>query len=360
LRIVWAIAAKDVGEGIRNKTILGNIVAMVFLVLFYRFAPVLEGDDLPRLIVYDQGHSRLVIEMENSDQFKFYELSSLDRVELFVGEASEVRLGLVLPDGFDQALADGQPPVLDGYVAHWASRSEAAEIQAFFEGQLAELSGQAVRINMENVVYHQVGWGGFSFLTALGGVVALVLMGTTVTHLMLEEKQAKTIDALMVSPASAGQIVMGKAVAGLVYCLTASSMVFVFNAVVVVNWGLLVLATICGALFTVALGLLMGSLFETRQQMTMWGFVLISVLLLPVFMVIMGDILPDVVAVNLRWFPTVALSRVMQMSFSDSAPLGQVVTNLATVLVGAVLILMGVDIGTFYRGLLPDDAGLDE
>ena len=117
LRVIWAIAAKDIGEGIRNKTILSIIASTVFLVLFYRFLPALESaDSLPRLTVYDMGQSRLVAALENSTQFEFRELHSLDKVEAFVGNADDVRLGLVLPSDFDQALAAGQPPVLEGYV----------------------------------------------------------------------------------------------------------------------------------------------------------------------------------------------------------------------------------------------------
>jgi ABC-type transport system involved in multi-copper enzyme maturation permease subunit len=344
LRVIWAIAAKDIGEGIRNKTILSIIASTVFLVLFYRFLPALESaDSLPRLTVYDMGQSRLVAALENSTQFEFRELYSLDKVETFVGSADDVRLGLVLPSDLDQALAAGQPPVLEGYVTHWASPSEVTEIQMFFEGQLAELAGQPVRIDPRNVVYHQVGWGGFSFLTALGIVFSLVTMGSiAVTHLMLEEKQAQTMDALVVSPASAGQIVVGKAVAGIVYCLTAAAVVFVLNAAVIVNWGLLILATLCGALFTVALGLLMGSLFDTRQQLTLWGFLIFAALLLPVFLVIMSDILPEAVVASLRWIPTVALSQVLQMSFSNHAPLGQILTSLAIILAGGMLVLLSV------------------
>ena len=40
-----------------------------------------------------------------------------------------------------------------------------------------------------------------------------------IPYLMLEEKQTKTLDALLTSPASPGQVVLGKALAGFFYIL---------------------------------------------------------------------------------------------------------------------------------------------
>jgi ABC-type transport system involved in multi-copper enzyme maturation permease subunit len=217
------------------------------------------------------------------------------------------------------------------------------QIRAFFEGQLAGLTGQSVRIDPVRVIAHKVGWGGPGLLAALGTVLALTMMGTlTVTHLMLEEKKARTMEVLNVSPASAWHIVTGKAVAGVAYCLAASAAVFALNTAVILNWGLLIVATLCGACFTVALGLLLGSIFESRQQVTLWGFLLLNVLLLPVFLKIMTDLMPRAILFIFRFFPTVALSETIQLSFSNDAPLGQVAENVTIVLAGAVLLLLGV------------------
>jgi hypothetical protein len=86
-----------------------------------------------------------------------------------------------------------------------------------------------------------------------------------------------------------------------------------------------------GSLFTVALGLLMGSLFEVKQQLTLWGFVLIAVLLMPIFLSIMSAILPDAVGAVISWVPTVALSTVFRVSFSGGAPLAKIGPQLALV-----------------------------
>ena len=345
LRIIWAIALKDIVDGIKNRAILSNVASVAFVILFYRFLPALgNSDDLPRLMVYDLGQSRLIIELEDSVEFKYYEGSSVPDLEKFVGREAEVWLGIVLPADFDDALAAGQPPTLDGYVAHWANRADVAETTAFFEGQLAALTGQPVRITTEgHAVYPRPEWGGPSFITSMAALITVTIMGTTVvTHLMLEEKQTKTMDALLVSPASAAQVVAGKAVAGLFYCLAAAAAVFVLNAAIIVHWGLALLAAICGALFSVALGLFLGTVFSTKQQLTLWGLLILNVLLVPAFLFIMTDLLPAGVISVTRWMPTVALSWVFRAACSDGVPVGQVALNLGIVLVSATLVYGGL------------------
>jgi len=344
-RIVWAIASKDIVDALKNKTTLTSIGTVVFLLVVYRFLPALESsNELPRMMVYDQGASRLVAELENSDAFRTYVAESVAQVEDFVSDTYQPRLGLVLPADLDQALDAGQTPTLRGLVVHWAGRKQVAELQLFYEEQLSQLAGQPVRIDLEGEgVYPQTVGGGRGFLTSMAVLLALSMMGiSTVTHLILEEKQTKTLDALLVSPASIRQVVMGKALAGLFYCLAGAGAVFALNAALILQWGLAVVAVVCGALFTVALGLLLGSIFEDKQQMTLWGFLVFNVLLVPAFLSIMTDLLPAKVIAFLRWVPTVALATLLRTSFTSSVPLGSVLGNLALLVASAGVVYAAV------------------
>ena len=47
----------------------------------------------------------------------------------------------------------------------------------------------------------------------------------------------KTLEALLVSPASAGQVVLGKALAGSFYVLLGGGLFFGLNWAAVTNWG---------------------------------------------------------------------------------------------------------------------------
>lgn len=341
LRIVSTIALKDIVDALKNKTTLTAIGTVAFLLVFYRFMPALySSNELPRIMIYDQGHSRLVGELENSEAIRTYTAESVAQVEDFVSDTDQPRLGLILPAELDQTLDAGESPTLRGLVVHWAGKKEVAELQLFYEEQLTQLAGQPVRIDLEGEgVYPQAIGGGRGFLTSMAVLLALSMMGiSTVTHLILEEKQTKTLDALLVSPASIRQVVMGKALAGLFYCLMGAAAVFALNSGLVLHWGLAIVTVVLGALFTVAIGLLLGSIFENKQQLTLWGFLIFNILLIPAFLSIMTDILPANVVAFLSWVPTVALSLLIRTSFTGSVSLAPVLRDLGLLLASALVV----------------------
>ena len=345
LRISWAIAAKDIVDAIKNKTTLSLILTALFLVLFYRWLPSLEsGQALPRLAVYDAGGSQLMTALRESRQIDLVEVPSEERMKWYVADRDAVVLGLVLPAGLDQAQASGEEIELDGYVVHWASEVAAQQKRAFFQDQLGELAGRPLRISIEgHTVYTLPDSRGMAFLVSVTLVIAILAVGAIlVPHLMIEEKQAKTMEALLVSPAGTGQLLAGKALAGLFYCLSAVGVVLALNTGIITHWGLAVLAALCGSLLTVAVGLLLGSLLEVRQQMTIWAFVVFIPLLIPVFLSIEPQLVPASVQSVLPYVPTVAVARAVRVSLGEQAPLGLYGPPLAIVLGWAALILGGV------------------
>ncbi|MBN1658687.1 MAG: ABC transporter permease [Anaerolineae bacterium] len=346
LRIIWAISAKDIVDAIKNRTTLSVLLTTLFVVVVYRFLPLLTGDhDLTNLLVYDADNSRLVAALEESLYLQVYEYPSLHRMEHALRSGDVPELGLVIPVGVDAALAAGQPVELAGYTLHWVSQEDAGALRTLVEGEIHDLTGQTVHISLEgNRAYPGADSTGSAFLTAFALIYVTTIVGMTlVPHLMIEEKENKTMAALLVSPAGAGQIVLGKALTGLFYTLLSVGVVFALNAAFIVNWPLALLATLCGAALGVALGLLLGSTIEVKQQVSLWAWLLILPLLIPVFLSMMESILPQAAVSVIRWVPTVALSRVFRVSFSDSAPLAQFGPELALVagcalLVGAAVV----------------------
>jgi len=345
LRIIWAIAAKDITDAIKNKITLGVILSVLFMVVFYRYLPALEnGDALPNVLVYDAGDSSLVAALDDSGALNLYEYPSQEKMEFYLANGDVPELGLIIPPDFDQTREAGRPLELEGYVLHWVRGSDANELKTLVEQEITVLAGRPVSIDIEdNTVYPRPNSRGYPFLTSVALIYVTTMIGMTlVPNLMIEEKQTKTLDALLVSPAGAGHVVIGKALTGLFYCLIVTGIVFAINQALVTDWGLALLATVCGSVFGVALGLLLGSTFEVRQQLQLWALILILPLLLPVFLSLMDDILPAGVITVFHWIPTVALSKVFRASFSSSVPLAQFGPELALVAGCAVLVLVAV------------------
>ncbi len=288
VRIVGAIAAKDIVDAIRNKATLSIILGVGVLVLSSMAFPMLVRlQGTPFAVIYDPGRSTLIRALTAREEFRLRIVESQDEMEAAVGGASELALGLVIPEGFKEAAGTGGRVEMAGYVPHWADPDEVAAQVAFFEGVLSEASWQTVSIDVAGrAAYPSADDMGYPHMVVTSLVIAVLTVGLAmVPYLLLEEKGTHTFDALMVSPARYDQIVMGKALAGLVYCLTAGAVVLAINAQWVVHWWLVAVAVGLGAGFAVMLGLLLGSLFDNVSSVTVWMALLLMLLQVPIFLV---------------------------------------------------------------------------
>ena len=347
-RILWAIARKDIVDAIKNKTVLSVLGSVAFTVAMYKFMPYLDrGKDLPNLLLYDADNSALTVQLEESPQLRLYTYDSQDQMARAITRADKSEIGLVFPAGLDRRLAAGETVLLDGYAAYWIDAAKVEELRQLVEDEIsfyvesAALSGTSVEIKTEISRLYPLDptTPGSGFMVSMAIVLVLIMLGVlVVVHLMIEEKQTQTLDALMVSPASPLQMLLGKAVTGVTYCLVGVVAVYAFNGAYITRWDLALWAGVCGALFTVGLGLLLGTLFESRQQLTLWGFLLMNVLLVPMFLVIMDDVLPSTAVTIMRWVPTSVIAWLVRVSFLPRAPAGQMLLRSAYVLAWAAAV----------------------
>ncbi len=318
-RIIWAITAKDITDAVKNKTILISLLSMFFLVGMYRILPALESmGQAPNVLVYDTGNSTLVTLMENSQAFELwtgYRSEAYMKEKLAGGQVPE--LGLVIPANFDA----GSEATLQGYVLYWVDEDDAIALKQLVEEEISRLAGRPVSIQLEgNVVYMQPDSSGLGLLAGMGITFVILMIGVSLTpNLILEEKQGKTIDALLVSPAGPVHVTLAKAVAGLFYTAVVVGVALAVNYRLITQWWLTTCVALCGALFAVALGLLLGSLVETRQQLMVWAWSVIVPLFLPMMLSILRDLLPAWLNAIFRWIPSVALFKALRVSFSNQA-----------------------------------------
>jgi len=341
LYMAWAIASKDVVDVLKNKSTRNNIILMMGMVVFFYWASTLRPfDKRIDTAVYDEGASSLTVrptDLADGYTFRFYEATSIHEMEKMMGYK---QLGVVIPADFDQILASGGEPTLSGTIL-WVHRARAAELEAKYSAKFTELLGQPVRVEI-----------GENFLIPAPGVetssvhvhilfATLFVAISLVPALMMEEKRTKTLDALLVSPASAGQVVLGKALAGLFYVALIGGLFFALNWAHIANWGLALLAFLVCAMFSIGLALAMGSFVRSKQHMVIWMLPIMFVLIIPAFFSQEPNLAPGLKGI-FSWLPTSALVRIFQFSLSSSVPLDQLLTNLAIVLVSTTLVFAAV------------------
>jgi ABC-type Na+ efflux pump permease subunit len=330
LYIAWIIGTKDIVDALKNKSARANIIIILVMVMFFYWLSDLRPfDKRVSVVVYDEGETKLALEtvkLPDSAEYSFSQASSLQDMEQKMANQT---LGLVLPADFDQTLASGGTTTLNGYI-FWVDRRKVTQLEGKYSQAFSEILSQPVQVVIgENIIIPQANADGdqtnltyllvyFVFTTAL----------LLIPHLMLEEKQTKTLDALMTSPASPGQIVLGKALAGFFYILVIGGLALALFSQYIVNWPL-ALATFLGyALLATGLGLLVGSFIKSMKQLGSWMLVLILFLMVPPLFYMSSNLKAGIRSV-LTWAPTSTLASLFRFSCSTGVTSAQVLPNLA-------------------------------
>ncbi|MFZ2096863.1 MAG: ABC transporter permease [Anaerolineales bacterium] len=337
LRIILTITGKDILDAIKNKTTISVLVSALFLFLFYMLFPILEQEDVIRL--YDAGISTWLPILEDSIPNRIIVEPTQDSLEYNIARRGEAQLGLVLPADFDLQVRLGEPVNLSGYLLNWVSEKQASHLVTEAEAQITGVVDIPITISVERVFMLPESTG-TSLSRGIGSILLVVMTGMFLTpNLMLEEKRTRTLDALLVSPASAGQIAAGKALTGYFYGLVGFVFACLFNTSLILQWGLAILAGLCVISFTVMLGLLMGVWIDNRQQLLILANITIFPMLIAVFMSLETELLPAGLVTVCRWLPITVAFDLLRTSFTPQTSLAFVAPRLAEMLLIAIVLL---------------------
>ena len=340
--IIFTITFKDVVDALNNKLILSMIIGLSFMLLVPKGMSLIIVPPYTDVVVFDPGSSNFIAALEDSPLYRVRQANSIDELEEIIGGMGfglGAEFGIAVPSDFDQRAGSGEQIELDGFV-NWSNRSKASRIKLEFEDQVEELLGQPVYINLAgNLVYPPYGSALMLGILTITIITMILMIGITlVPFLLIEEKQTKTIEALLVSPVSIPQIVTGKALAGFFYVLVTAAVVFAIYWSGVVHWGLAILFVIGAGLFSVAVGLILGSFFERQQEIGGWIMVLLVFFIAAMFVVMLELQLPAVIQTIIPLVPSVALGEVFVATFSVGTPIAQTIWNLVSVLMISLLL----------------------
>jgi ABC-2 type transport system permease protein len=347
-RAVWAIARKDIVDAVKNAYLLIGLVMPVALSLLFRLIfPSQESLSTLTVAVYDPGASHLVAGLQeiSSVQVKIVSVDSPEALPEAVKK--NVVGGLLVPVGFDAAVAAGQQPELQVYLNRGSGGGALDAFQRMVERQAWALVGRAFPVRMvltevaANGTHNLADFNMNQYLLSMLMVMSLAMTGAfVVPTLMVEEKERHTLEALLVSPAGAPEVALGKAIVGMVYSGLGAGVLLVLNKGFQGVWPLTVLAVLLGALFTVLLGLLMGSLFRTTTEVNTWSGIVLLAMIMPSWSSVLP--MPRPLDVLNRAIPTYYLVRSLEAAQAGGAAIAGAWGNLAVLAACAVLAFVGV------------------
>ncbi|HEU4433387.1 MAG TPA: ABC transporter permease, partial [Pyrinomonadaceae bacterium] len=287
--VVSAITRKDVVDAIRHRYLLTALVTPLFVALLFRV--MLPGNDrsLLNVVVHDAGASALVTELRNIPRIGVLQAASADALDEEVAKRKAIG-GLAVPANFDADMAAGKQPRLTVYINNERTVFEQVAFRRMLDQMVRAAAKQP---EPANLVWVDVGEadeelkGGAGLDQMLLPLLLILTFGMTgafvVPLLIVEEKEKRTLDFLLSSPASLKEIVAGKALTGVVYTLLIAGLLLGINRHLVRDWPLTLATMVLGLLFVVGVGLVIGSLLNNTMQVNTWASVILIVLLAPSF-----------------------------------------------------------------------------
>ncbi len=337
MNILWVIASKDIVDALKNRVVGSMIIMLSIILLVPKLLPYIFEQSRQVLPIYDMGGSSLVSGLKEDPNISVQVLKSVQDLRLALCSAIYPEIGLILPTDVDLMVGKGEGIDLQGF-ACWSKRHQVSAVQPKLEEWLSQALDQPVSIHIEgNIVYPPSDGVLSRSLVNINSVVMILMIGIfMIPSLLFEEKESKTMQALLVSPASIWQVVIGKALAGSFYILVAGLMIFIISWVDVIHWDIVIFFIIGGGLFSVALGLMFGTFFDKQQDMVGWMTALLLFLVGIVLVQMLGMDLPPLVRSIIPWVPSVALAEISRIIFSETAPVIQVWSNFGIVILESV------------------------
>ena len=343
LNIIWAIASKDIIDGLKIRVIISMIALLSVMLLMPKILPYIFEENQQVLPVYNLGDASSIAEIKDNPGLSIQELHSAEEMRSFLCGAIYPEIGLIIPADYEQSGASDDRAEFQGYVC-WGKRHQVSGLQTKLEVLLADSLGKPVNIHLEgNLLYPPTDGVLYLSLATINTIVLILTMGIfSVPSLLVEEKETKTIQALLVSPASIAQVVVGKALAGLFYVLVSAIIIFFISWVDVLHWDMVVLFIIGSGIFSVAVGLILGSLIDRQQDMVGWMTAIILLLVGAILVKALGVELPRLVSSILSWIPSVALAEIYRSALAEVVSNTRVWTDFGMVLSISLLLYIVV------------------
>ena len=345
-RSVSAIVRKDFRDAIVSLRIVAMLIMPLSMTGLYGFV-FRDTTATLRVVVYDPGGSLMAQVLSGISSVEVIAAPDAASVESLTNERS-AQIGLILPPDFDRALQAGANPPLTMIVnrAQLGSDGVAQIVLTAIQLQTQRSIGVDLTRREINDKPQDTGLlsGSLGFKGAFA-IMSMVLLLATLGVFMvpvsiIEEKETRTLDALLVAPVSHVDLIVAKAIAGLGYALLMDGVVLAVNqSFVDVNLAVLIAVLGLGSLVVVMLGLLMGSLFNSMQSLNVWSTFAMIPFLGPVVL----GFLPNAPLQNfMPLLPTYHLVQGLRLALEPGADLSRLGGHLVVLAITALVFSVGV------------------
>jgi ABC-2 type transport system permease protein len=309
------------------------VISLVFSLLFGTLL-----SEQPKLGVYDEGSSQIAVLLEEANSVNIKQFDSNNELKQ-AAENGSVDMGILIPAGFDISVISSEAVEISAYIWGESLAKNRVVIPAAITDATRQIAGQEIPVTIESVPLgdeETVPWSDriLPFIV----LMAIVMGGMIIpASSLIEEKQKKTINAVIVSPASITDVFVSKGIMGIILSMVMGTIILVMNQVFGANPALLVGIIFLGALMASMIGLLLGSFLKDLNSLTA-VFKMIGLLLYaPAFIYLFPEI-PQWIG---RIFPTYYLVDPLMAVSQRGEGWSDIALNVF-ILIGLLIILAAV------------------
>jgi len=268
IRRIGVLLNKELRYGFKSYFFIFAIVAPLIFTIFMNLLFGTLFSAKPKLGVINKGHSQIVESLENMESINLKEYSSEKELKDAV-ETGARDVGVVLEENFDSIIKKGELTKLTIYVWGESLLKNRAIVSSALLYQIRDIFGKKVPVDIipvslgdaDNIPLKD------RFLPLIV-LMAIFISGFAIPSASLvDEKQKRTIGAVLATPATQGDIFIAKGLLGIIVSIIMGILILVLNQAFNAQFLLIILILFLGAIMASCLGLIIGAFMKDTASL---------------------------------------------------------------------------------------------
>ncbi len=267
---VGVLLGKEFLQGPKSFIFVWAVIAPIAISLVISLAFGTLFNDKPALGIADQGGSKLASMARELDSIVVREFASVPDI-VQATESGAIDMGVLMPEGFDSTMMEGQPTPITAYVWGESLAKHRVILGVTLADLLRGVTGVESPVEIESVTLGStvsIPWEDrlLPIIVLFAVLISGIMLSATA---LINEKERRTLEALIVTPTSMAEVFAAKGLLGGILSLAMGIVILILNQAFGAHPALLALVICLGAAMAAEFGLILGAL--TRDFTTLFA-----------------------------------------------------------------------------------------